>query len=148
MSNDDLRLVERRHQIWSASVGWSSLADRTRPLLAKQNVGDGAMRHRRPMAERHQGEPHVTEEMVRGWSIIEVSLYDSVTTMGFWQRDKVRRSGRSGADTVALQRCVGELGKNLTPSKRQICRIRENICELTSKWKILFRGREKLLKKS
>jgi hypothetical protein len=50
-------------------------------------------------------------------------------------------------DTILIQ-IIGELGKNLTPSKHQIRRIRENIRELTSEWKILFRGRENLLKKS
>jgi hypothetical protein len=34
---------------------------------------------------------------------------------------------------------VGELGKNLSPSKRRSYRIRKYIRELASGWKVLFR---------
>jgi hypothetical protein len=40
---------------------------------------------------------------------------------------------------------IGELGKNPTSSKRRICRIREDIRELTSGWKILFHDKENTL---
>jgi hypothetical protein len=43
---------------------------------------------------------------------------------------------------------VGELGKNLTPSKRRICRIREKIRESPSGWKVLFCEKETFMKKS
>jgi hypothetical protein len=43
---------------------------------------------------------------------------------------------------------VGESGKNLSPSKRRIYRIRKYICELASRWKVLFREKETLMKRS
>jgi hypothetical protein len=41
---------------------------------------------------------------------------------------------------------VGELGKNLSPSKRQSYRIRKYIYELASGWKVLFHEKETLMK--
>jgi hypothetical protein len=42
---------------------------------------------------------------------------------------------------------VGELGKNLTPSKRRICRIREEVRESPSEWSALLREKESFMKK-
>jgi hypothetical protein len=43
---------------------------------------------------------------------------------------------------------VGELGKNLSPSKRRSYQIRKYIHELASGWKVLFREKETLMKRS
>jgi hypothetical protein len=41
---------------------------------------------------------------------------------------------------------VGELGKNLSPSKRRSCRIRRYIREYVKRVIVLFRGKKKLIK--
>jgi hypothetical protein len=53
-----------------------------------------------------------------------------------------------GVNPLPRGASVGELGKNLSPSKRRSYRIREYIHELAPGWKVLFREKETLMKRS
>jgi hypothetical protein len=58
-----------------------------------------------------------------------------------------RSPGRAGGGDGGAH-TVGELGKKLSPSKRQSYRICKYIHELASGWKVLFREKETLMKRS